>query len=194
MDFTAFMSILIAGILTENLVLVQTLGVCPFLGVSKKLESSLGMGVAVIFVLILSGVACYALYYFVLVPLNIAYLQTITFILIIAVLVQSLDIVLKKLSPSLYNQLGVYLALITTNCIVLFTANNAVSQGFTLLGVIVNSFAVGVGFTLALVLMSGIRESFNSVGMPKSIQGLPAALITAGIMAMAFTGFSGLFG
>ncbi len=192
MDFTALISIVIAGIITDNIVLSQSIGICPFLGVSKKLDSAVGMGVAVIFVLAVSSAVCYLLYYYVLVPLEIAYLQTIVFILIIAVLVQLLDIVLKRLSPSLYNSLGVYLALITTNCAVLGTANNVISFGYDLLTTVVHALSVGIGFTLALVLMSGIREKLEVAPVPKYFKGLPIALITAAIMAMAFAGLSGL--
>ena len=127
MDFTSILSLVIAGLITNNIVLVRSIGICPFLGVSKKLDSSVGMGAAVTFVLVLSSVVCYLLYHFVLVPLEYEYLQTIVFILIIAVLVQLLDIVLKRISPSLYNSLGVYLALITTNCAVLGTANDVIA-------------------------------------------------------------------
>lgn len=192
MDFTALISIVIAGIVTDNIVLSQSIGICPFLGVSKKLDSAVGMGVAVVFVLAVSSAVCYLLYYYLLVPLEITYLQTIVFILIIAVLVQLLDIVLKRLSPSLYNSLGVYLALITTNCAVLGTANNVISFGYDLLTAIVHALSVGIGFTLALVLMSGIREKLEVAPVPKYFKGLPIALITAAIMAMAFAGLSGL--
>lgn len=192
MDFTALISIVIAGIVTDNIVLSQSIGICPFLGVSKKLDSAVGMGVAVVFVLAVSSAVCYLLYYYLLVPLEITYLQTIVFILIIAVLVQLLDIVLKRLSPSLYNSLGVYLALITTNCAVLGTANNVISFGYDLLTTVVHALSVGIGFTLALVLMSGIREKLEVAPVPKYFKGLPIALITAAIMAMAFAGLSGL--
>lgn len=185
-------SIIIAGIVTNNIVLVQSIGICPFLGVSKKLDSSIGMGMAVTFVLFIAAVVCYILYYYVLVPLEITYLQTIVFILIIAVLVQLLDIVLKKLSPALYNSLGVYLALITTNCAVLGTANEVISKSMSFLTTVVHSISIGLGFTLALVLMAGIREKMTTANIPKYFRGLPIALITAGIMALAFAGLSGL--
>lgn len=185
-------SIVIAGLITNNIVLVQSIGICPFLGVSKKTDSSLGMGMAVTFVLVISSLVCYLLYYYVLVPLEITYLQTIVFILIIAVLVQLLDIVLKKLSPSLYNSLGVYLALITTNCAVLGTANEVIGKAMTLVHTLVHSVAIGLGFTLALLLMAGIRERMAVADIPRPFKGLPIALITAGIMALAFAGLSGL--
>ena len=192
MTLTLLLSVVISGIITNNIVLVQSLGICPFLGVSKKLDSGLGMGLAVTFVLVISSLVCYLLYYFVLVPLDYVYLQTIVFILIIAVLVQLLDIVLKKVSPSLYNSLGVYLALITTNCAVLGTANNVISYGYDILTTVVHSISVGLGFTLALLVMGGIRERMEISHIPKFFKGLPIALITAGIMAMAFSGLGGL--
>ena len=185
-------SIVIAGIVTNNIVLVQSIGICPFLGVSKKTDSALGMGMAVTFVLVIASLVCYLLYYYMLVPLEITYLQTIVFILIIAVLVQILDIVLKKLSPSLYNSLGVYLALITTNCAVLGTANEVISKAMTLVSTIAHSIAIGLGFTLALLLMAGIREKMTTANIPGPFKGLPIALITAGIMALAFAGLNGL--
>lgn len=192
MTLTLLLSVVISGIITNNIVLVQSLGICPFLGVSKKLDSGLGMGLAVTFVLVISSLVCYLLYYFVLVPLDYVYLQTIVFILIIAVLVQLLDIVLKKVSPSLYNSLGVYLALITTNCAVLGTANNVISYGYDILTTVVHSISVGLGFTLALLVMGGIRERMEISRIPKFFKVLPIALITAGIMAMAFSGLGGL--
>ena len=192
MDFTSILSLVIAGLITNNIVLVRSIGICPFLGVSKKLDSSVGMGAAVTFVLVLSSVVCYLLYHFVLVPLEYEYLQTIVFILIIAVLVQLLDIVLKRISPSLYISLGVYLALITTNCAVLGTANDVIANGYNLLETVIQSVSVGLGFTLALVLMAGIREKMELSKIPKPFQGLPIALITAGIMAIAFAGLGGM--
>ena len=192
MSITEILSIVVAGLLTENIVLSQTLGICPFLGVSKKTDSAVGMGVAVTFVLLIASVVCWALYNYVLVPLEIEYLQTIVFILIIAVLVQILDIVLKKLSPSLYNSLGVYLALITTNCAVLGTANAVVNDGLNILQTIIQSVSVGLGYTLALILMAGVRERIdNNANIPKCFKGLPIALVTAALMAMAFAGFAG---
>lgn len=192
MSFLEIVTVVLAGVITNNIVLVQSIGICPFLGVSKKLDSGVGMGVAVTFVLVISSLVCYLLYYYVLEPLGYEYLQTVVFILIIAVLVQILDIVLKKLSPSLYQALGVYLALITTNCAVLGTANNVISGGYDLVTTLVHSISVGLGFTLALVLMAGIRERVDAAPVPKHFKGLPIALITAGIMAMAFAGLGGL--
>lgn len=192
MTLAGLISIVIAGVITNNVVLVQSLGICPFLGVSKKTSSGLGMGAAVTFVLVLSSLVCYVLYYYVLVPLDAVYLQTIVFILIIAVLVQLLDIVLKKLSPSLYSSLGVFLALITTNCCVLGTANNVISLGYGVVETLVHALSVGLGFTMALLLMAGIRERMALGKIPKYFRGLPIALITAGIMALAFGGLNGL--
>lgn len=192
MYMSTLITIVVAGILTNNIVLNQSIGICPFLGVSKKTESAVGMGIAVTFVISISSVVCYLLYYYVLSPLGLEYLQTITFILIIAALVQMLDIIIKRFSPSLYQSLGVYLALITTNCAVLGTANNVISNGYDLLQTFVSAFCVGLGFTLALILMSGIREKVEVSPVPKPFKGLPIALIIAGIMALAFAGFAGL--
>ncbi len=189
---TEIITIIVAGIITNNIVLNQSIGICPFLGVSKKIQSGVGMGMAVTFVLAVSAVVCYFLYHYILVPLGIEYLQTITFILIIAALVQMLDIVLKKTSPALYTSLGVYLALITTNCAVLFTANYGITQNYDLLYTFINAVCVGLGFTLALILMAGIRERLERADIPKAFRGFPIALIIAGIMSLAFTGFTGL--
>lgn len=188
---TALIGIVISGILTNNIILNQAIGICPFLGVSKKLNSSLGMGLAVTFVITVASVVCYFIYNFILAPLSIGYLQTIVFILIIASLVQLLDIVLKKTSPTLYTSLGVYLALITTNCAVLFTANYGVTMSFDLLYTAVNAVCVGIGFTLALLLMAGIREKLTRCHIPRPFNGFPIALIIAGIMSLAFLGFAG---
>lgn len=192
MEITAIISLVIMGVITDNIVLSQSLGICPFLGVSKKTDSAVGMGFAVTFVLLISSLVCFALYNYLLVPFEIEYLQTITFILIIAVLVQILDIVLKKASPSLYNSLGVYLALITTNCAVLGTANSIIDNGYTVLQTVIHSVSVGLGFTLALVLMAGIRERIEkNEKIPKCFKGFPIALISAALMSMAFAGFAG---
>lgn len=185
----SILSIVIAGLITNNIVLVQSWGMCPYLGVSKKTNSAVGMGLAVTFVITLSSIICWLLFNYVLVPLDLKYLQTIVFILIIAVLVQIIDIVLKKFSPSLYNSLGVYLALITTNCAVLSTANNTASGDF--ITMLVTSVTIGLGFLLALVLMAGVREKLQLSNTPKIFQGFSIALIIAAIMAMAFQGFSG---
>ena len=192
MTFSQVIGVIIAGVITDNIVLVRSIGICPFLGVSRKLDSAVGMGAAVTFVLVLASTVSYLLYYYLLIPLEITYLQTIVFILIIAALVQILDIGLKKISPSLYSSLGVYLAL-TTNCCVLGTANDIIGNGFTLLTTVIHSVSVGLGFTLALVLMAGIREKTAlSDNVPSPFRGLPIALIAAGIMAIAFAGLRGM--
>ena len=192
MEITAIISLVIMGVITDNIVLSQSLGICPFLGVSKKTDSAVGMGFAVTFVLLISSLVCYVLYNYLLVPFEIEYLQTITFILIIAVLVQILDIVLKKASPALYNSLGVYLALITTNCAVLGTANSIIDNGYTVLQTVIHSVSVGLGFTLALILMAGVRERIDkNEKIPKCFKGFPIALISAALMSMAFAGFAG---
>ena len=183
--------IVIMAVLTNNIVLSQSIGMCPFLGVSKKMDSAIGMGLAVTFVTTLSAVVCYVLYTFVLDPLALNYLQTITFILIIAALVQLIDIVLKKFSPTLYNALGIYLPLITTNCAVLGTANAVIFNSYNLLETFVYSFCIGLGFLLALVLMAGVRSKNEVALIPKPFRGFPIALITAGLMALAFVGFMG---
>ena len=190
--FVSIVAIVVSGVLTNNIVLNKSLGICPFLGVSKKTQSAIGMGLAVTFVITVASVVCWLLYTFVLEPLSIAYLSTIVFILVIASLVQLLDIVLKKLSPTLYSSLGVYLALITTNCTVLGTANTVVSQGLDFFSTLITGIATGLGFTLALILMAGIREKQALCKPPKPFVGFPLALIAAGIMAMAFYGFNGL--
>ena len=185
------LSIIIAGILTENIVLKQSLGICPFLGVSKKMNSGIGMGLAVIFVITLSSLVCWVLYTYVLIPLGMEMLRTIVFILIIACLVQLLDIVLKKFSPTLYNSLGVYLALITTNCAVLGTANQVINSNYGILETFVHAVCIGIGFLLALILMSGVREKLRLSKIPKAFEGFAIALIIAAIMSMAFVGFNG---
>ncbi len=191
MTLTGIITIVIAGILTNNIVLSQSIGICPFLGVSKKTDSAVGMGLAVTFVISVASVVCYLLYYYVLSPLGLEYLQTLTFILIIAALVQLLDIILKRFSPSLYQSLGVYLALITTNCAVLGTANDVISKGYNLIETFLSGLFVGLGFLLALILMAGVRERVEIAPVPKAFKGLPIALIIAGIMSLAFLGFSG---
>lgn len=190
--FLAVVSIVISGVLTNNVVLNQSIGICPFLGVSKKTQSAIGMGLAVTFVITVASCVCWLFYTFVLDPLSIGYLSTVAFILVIASLVQLLDILLKKLVPTLYNSLGVYLALITTNCAVLGTANSVISQGLDFFQTLITGISVGIGFTVALILMAGIREKQELYNVPRPFVGFPIALITAGIMAMAFYGFSGL--
>mgnify|MGYP002541074758 FL=1 len=184
--------ILIGSSLVSNVVLSQFLGLCPFLGVSKKVETAAGMGTAVIFVITLSSAVAGAIYKFVLVPLNITYLQTIVFILVIAALVQFVEMVLKKYMVSLYNALGVYLPLITTNCAVLGVAITNVQKKYGILTGTVNGFATALGFTIAIIILAGIREKMAYNDVPESFKGMPIILITAGLMAIAFCGFSGL--
>ena len=191
MELSYFANI-IGAIFVNNVVLAQFLGICPFLGVSSKVETSLGMGAAVTFVMALTSVVAWSIQTYVLVPLGIEYMQTIVFILVIAALVQMVEIMLKKVSPSLYQALGIFLPLITTNCAVLGVAILMISKEFNLLQSIVYSVATAIGFALALVLFAGIRERLELEDVPKAVQGVPVALITAGILAMAFMGFSGL--
>ena len=188
----SYFAIIIGAIFVNNVVLSQFLGICPFLGVSSKVETSLGMGAAVTFVMALTSVVAWSIQTYVLVPLGIEYMQTIVFILVIAALVQMVEIMLKKVSPSLYQALGIFLPLITTNCAVLGVAILMISKEFNLLQSIVYSVATAIGFALALMLFAGIRERLELEDVPKAVQGVPVALITAGILAMAFMGFSGL--
>lgn len=184
--------ILISSALVNNVVLSQFLGLCPFLGVSKKIETAAGMGGAVIFVITLSSFVTSVIYKFILIPTNLEYLQTIVFILIIAALVQFVEMFLKKAMPSLYQALGVYLPLITTNCAVLGVALINVQKDYNILQGTINGFATAVGFTISIILMAGIREKIEYNDIPKSFQGFPTVLLTAGLMAIAFFGFSGL--
>ena len=184
--------ILIASSLVNNVVLSQFLGLCPFLGVSKKTDTATGMGVAVIFVITLASAVAGAIYQYILKPLDITYLQTIVFILVIAALVQFVEMFLKKFIPALYQSLGVYLPLITTNCAVLGVALTNVQKDYGILIDIVNGFATAVGFTISIVILAGIREKLKYNDIPESFQGMPIVLVTAGLMAIAFCGFSGL--
>ena len=184
--------IIISSIFVNNIVLSQFLGICPFLGVSGRVSTSLGMGAAVTFVLAIASIAAYLIQYHILVPLHIEYMQTIVFILVIAALVQMVEIMLKKTSPALYQALGIFLPLITTNCAVLGVAILLVQKEYNLGEAVVYAVAVAVGFTLALVLFAGLRERLELENVPKALRGVPIALITAGILAMAFMGFSGL--
>lgn len=184
--------VIISAVLINNIVLSQFLGICPFLGVSKKLSASLGMGAAVSFVLVLSGAITWAVQTYILNPFNIGYLQTVAFILVIASLVQFVEMVVKKFSPSLYKALGIYLPLITTNCAVLGVAIINVKKEYSLAMTMVHSLSHAAGFTLALVLMSGIRERLEDSDIPESMRGTPIALIVAALMSIAFLGFSGL--
>ena len=189
---TKLLLILIGSSLVNNVVLSQFLGLCPFLGVSKKVETATGMGVSVIFVITIASLATSLLYTYVLVPLELDFLSTIAFILIIAALVQFVEMVLKKLLPSLYRALGVYLPLITTNCAVLGVALNNVQDGYDVLTSVVNGFATAFGFLVAIVILAGIREKMENNDIPKPFQGMPIVLVTAGLMALAFFGFSGI--
>ena len=176
----------------NNVVLSQFLGLCAFLGVSKKMDTAAGMGGAVIFVITISSFVTALIYKFLLLPLNVTYLQTIVFILVIAALVQFVEMFLKKSSPSLYNALGVYLPLITTNCAVLGVALTNVQKEYGILTGVVNGIGTSVGFAIAIVIMAGIREKIEYNDVPESFQGTPIVLVTAGLMAIAFFGFSGL--
>lgn len=189
---TTYFAIIIGSIFVNNVVLAQFLGICPFLGVSSKVETSMGMGAAVTFVMALSAVVTWLLQTYILVPLGIEYMQTIVFILVIAALVQMVEIVLKKVSPSLYQALGIFLPLITTNCAVLGVAILMIQKEFSLLQGLVYNVATALGFALALVIFAGLRERIEFEEAPKAFQGVPIALITASILAMAFMGFSGL--
>ena len=184
--------IAVGSALINNVVLSQFLGLCPFLGVSKKMSTAAGMGAAVVFVLTISSLVTSLIYEFILVPADVKYLQTIVFILVIAALVQFVEMVLKKMSPGLYQALGVYLPLITTNCAVLGVALINVQKSYGILGCVVNGFATAVGFTIAIVLMAGIREKTEYNDVPASFKGSPIVLLTACLMAIAFFGFSGL--
>ena len=176
----------------NNYILSQFLGICPFLGVSKKVETAAGMGVAVIFVMTLASIATYFIYSFILVKLNISYLYNIAFILVIAALVQFVEMFIKKSSPALYSSLGVYLPLITTNCAVLGVAVSNMQAGYGFLLSALNGFGGAVGFAVAIILMAGIRERVEENDHPKAFEGFPFALITAGLMSIAFLGFQGL--
>ena len=178
--------------LVSNVVLSQFLGLCPFLGASKKVETAAGMGTAVIFVITLASGVAGAIYRFLLVPLHIEYLQTIVFILVIAALVQFVEMFLKRYMKSLYEALGVYLPLITTNCAVLGVALTNVQKEYGIFTGIVNGFATAVGFTISIIILAGIREKMAYHDIPESFQGMPIVLVTAGLMAIAFCGFSGL--
>jgi len=184
--------ILISSSLVSNVVLSQFLGLCPFLGVSKKTNTAAGMGVAVIFVITLASAVAGVMYKYILVPLHIEYLQTICFILVIAALVQFVEMFLRKVIPSLYESLGVYLPLITTNCAVLGVALTNVQKEYGIVTGIVNGFATAVGFTIAIIILAGIREKLEYNDIPEPFKGMPTVLLTAGLMAIAFCGFSGL--
>ena len=184
--------ILMGGVLINNYVLNQFLGICPFLGVSKKVNQASGMGMAVIFVMLFATAATWPIYNFVLVPLKIEYFQTIVFILVIATLVQFVEIILKRFIPSLHASLGIYLPLITTNCAVLGVTINNITAGYNFLESMISSLGVGLGFLLAMLLFAGVRSKLDDSDAPKCFRGLPVTLIAASIVAMAFYGFAGI--
>ena len=187
-----YILIFVTAIFVNNVVLSQFLGICPFLGVSKKVETAAGMGAAVAFVLVIATIVTYLIQKCVLDAFGLQYLQTIAFILVIAALVQMVEIVLKKVSPALYQALGVFLPLITTNCCILGVAILVIQNDFDLLTGIIYAFATAIGFALAMILFAGIREQLSLVNIPKGMDGMAIALVTAGLLAMAFMGFSGV--
>lgn len=192
MSLTGIFSIALSAILIENYVLVQFLGICPFIGVSKKTDTAFGMGMAVIFVMTIASAVTYLANVFLLVPLGLEYMQTLAFILIIAALVQFVEMFLQKSVPALYQALGIYLPLITTNCAVLGVALLNIRADYNFIESVVNGFAAAVGFTLALLLFASVRERLEFADYPKSFEGFPIALITAALIALSFMGFSGL--
>ena len=188
-----FLIIFIVAVFVNNVVLSQFLGICPFLGVSKKVSTATGMGAAVTFVFLLSTMVTWLVQTYILVPLELKFLQTIAFILVIATLVQMIEMIIKKISPALYQALGVFLPLITTNCCVLGVAILVIQKEFTYAESLMYAVSIGIGFLLAMVIFAGIREQLAKTGStPRAMKGTPIALITAGILAMAFMGFSGL--
>ena len=187
-----YILIFITAIFVNNIVLSQFLGICPFLGVSKKISTASGMGLAVTFVLTLATIVTYVIQKYVLDPNDLGYLQTIAFILVIAALVQMVEIILKKVSPSLYQALGVYLPLITTNCCILGVAILVIQKDYNLIQGVVYAVSTALGFLLAMVVFAGLREQLSLNNIPKAISGIPIALITAGLLSMAFMGFSGV--
>jgi electron transport complex protein RnfA len=200
MDLGQLFAIIIGAIFVSNFVLARFLGLCPFVGVSKDSDSALGMGMAVIFVMTMASLVTWFVYFYVLVPLEITYLRTIAFILVIATLVQFVEMVIEKTSPTLHKSLGIYLPLITTNCAVLGVAvvnvdefmTTGLARNASFIYTVVHGFAAGLGFTLALILMAAIRERLELIDVPKSMRGIPITFIIAGLMAIAFLGFSGL--
>ena len=187
-----YVLIFIAAVFVNNVVLSQFLGICPFLGVSKKVETATGMGAAVTFVLAISTIVTFLIQKYILDVFGLGFMQTIMFILVIAALVQMIEIILKKVSPALYQALGVFLPLITTNCCVLGVAIQVIQKDYNLLEAVVYSISIGIGFALALVVFAGIREQLAMTRVPEGMKGTPIALVTAGLLAMAFMGFSGV--
>ena len=186
------LGILISALLTENFILVKFYGICPFMGVSKKIDTALGMGMAVTFVMAIASAACWAVYNLILVKLNLQYMQTVAFILVIAAIVQVVEMFLKKAVPALYKALGIYLPLITTNCAVLGAALVNVQKGYDFLQSVFYGACGGLGFTLAIVLFASVRERVEKADCPACFKGFPITLISAGLLALAFMGFSGL--
>ena len=188
----AILGIIIAAILSQNFILVKFYGICPFMGVSKKIDTALGMGMAVTFVMAIASAACWLEYEFLLIPLDLVYMQTVAFILVIASIVQFVDMALKKYVPALYKALGVFLPLITTNCAVLGVVLVNVQEGYDFLLSVLNGVAGGIGFTIAIVMFASLRERVDKSDCPESFKGYPLTLIAAGLLALAFMGFSGL--
>jgi electron transport complex protein RnfA len=189
-----YILIFISAIFVNNIVLSQFLGICPFLGVSKKVETAMGMGAAVAFVMTLATIVTYLLQIYLLTPNGLQYLQTLAFILVIAALVQMVEIVLKKVSPALYQALGIFLPLITTNCAVLGVAILVIQKDFSLMESVVYAFSTALGFALALIVFAGLREHLELVEVPKGMRGMAIVLVTAGLLSLAFMGFSGVDG
>ena len=188
----AILGIIIAAILSQNFILVKFYGICPFMGVSKKIDTALGMGMAVTFVMAIASAACWLVYEYMLIPLNLGYMQTVAFILVIASIVQFVEMGLKKYVPALYKALGVFLPLITTNCAVLGVVLVNVQEGYDFLLSVLNGVAGGIGFTIAIVLFASVRERVDKTDTPECFKGYPITLIAAGLLALAFMGFSGL--
>ena len=188
----AYLMIFITAIFVNNIILSQFLGICPFLGVSKKISTAVGMGIAVMFVMTLATIVTFLIYYTFLQPYNLKFMTTVTFILVIASLVQMVEIIIKKSSPALYQSLGIFLPLITTNCAVLGIAILTIQKNYTLLAGICYTLASAMGFTLAIVIFAGIRERLDRTEVPKSLRGTPIVLITAALLSMAFMGFAGI--
>ena len=187
-----YILIIVSAIIVNNVVLTQFLGICPFLGVSNKLSTAIGMSGAVVFVMTLATIVTFLVHHYILIPLQIAFLQTIAYILVIAALVQMVEIILKKISPSLYQALGIFLPLITTNCAVLGVAILVIQKNFNLMESVVYTIATALGFGLALIIFSGLREQIELNQVPKGMRGTPIALVTAGLLSLAFMGFSGI--
>ena len=192
MDFKQLIIIMMTAVLVNNYVLVRFLGICPFLGVSKKLNQAVGMGVAVTFVMLMATAATYPIYNFLLLPNGLGYMRTIVFILVIAALVQLVEIILKKYIPALHASLGIYLPLITTNCAVLGVTINNVNDGYNFIESMTSSLGCGLGFLLAMVLFAGVRSRLEEANPPEPFKGLPITLVSASIVALSFMGFNGL--